>query len=158
MPRRQYRWAMSFRTTLLQSGPTATGFEVPAAVVASLGKGKRPPVVVTVNGYTYRNTVAVFGEVYMIGLSAEHRAASGIRAGDDLEVELVLDTASRVVDVPADLAAALDAEPEARRTFDALSYSNQSWHVLSVDGAKADDTRRRRIEKSVATLREGRPR
>lgn len=149
---------MRFRTTLLQSGTTATGFQVPAEVVASLGKGKRPPVVVTVNGYTYRNTVAVFGDVFMIGISAEHRAASGIRAGDDLDVELALDTAPRVVDVPADLAAALDAEPEARRTFDALSYSNQSWHVLSVNGAKTDETRQRRIEKSVATLREGRPR
>ena len=149
---------MRFRTTLLQSGTTATGFEVPADVVASLGRGKRPPVVVTVNGYSYRNTVAVFGDVFMIGISAEHRAASGIRAGDDLDVELVLDTAPRVVDVPPDLAAALDAEPEARRTFDALSYSNQSWHVLSVTGAKTDETRQRRIEKSVATLREGRPR
>ena len=149
---------MRFRTTLLQSGTTATGFHVPADAVASLGKGKRPPVVVTVNGYTYRNTVAVFGDVFMIGISAEHRAASGIRAGDTLEVDLVLDTAPRVVDVPADLAAALDAEPEARRTFDALSYSNQSWHVLSVNGAKTDETRLRRIEKSVATLREGRPR
>lgn len=149
---------MRFRTTLLQSGPTATGFEVPAAVVASLGKGKRPPVVVTVNGYTYLNTVAVFGDVFMIGISAEHRAASGIRAGDDLDVDLELDTAPRVVDVPADLAAALDVEPEARRTFDALSYSNQSWHVFSVNGAKTDETRRRRIEKSVAALREGRPR
>lgn len=149
---------MRFRTTLLQSGPTATGFEVPAEVVASLGKGKRPPVVVTVNGYRYRNTVAVFGDVFMIGISAEHRAASGIRAGDDLDVHLELDTAPRVVDVPADLAAALDAEPGARRTFDALSYSNQSWHVLSVNGAKTDETRQRRIEKSVATLREGRPR
>lgn len=149
---------MRFRTTLLQSGTTATGFEVPADVVASLGRGKRPPVVVTVNGYSYRNTVAVFGDVFMIGISAEHRAASGIRAGDDLDVELALDTAPRVVDVPADLAAALDAEPEARRTFDALSYSNQSWHVLSATGAKTDETRQRRIEKSVATLREGRPR
>lgn len=149
---------MRFRTTLLQSGATATGFEVPAEIVASLGKGKRPPVVVTVNGYRYRNTVAVFGDVFMIGISAEHRAASGIRAGDDLDVDLELDTAPRVVDVPADLAAALDAEPEARRTFDGLSYSNQSWHVLSVNGAKSDETRQRRIQKSVATLREGRSR
>lgn len=149
---------MRFRTTLLQSGPTATGFEVPPEVVASLGTGKRPPVVVTVNGYSYRNTVAVFGDVFMVGISAEHRAASGIRAGDDLEVDLTLDTAPRVVDVPPDLAAALDAEPEARRTFDALSYSNQSWHVLSVNGAKTDETRQRRIVKSVFTLREGRPR
>ena len=149
---------MTFRTTLLLSGKDACGFEVPREVVEALGKGKRPPVVVTINDYTYRNTVAVFGDVFMIGVSAEHRAASGIRAGDELEVDLVVDTAPRVVDVPPDLAAALDAEPETRRTFDALSYSNQSWHVLSVNGAKTDETRQRRIEKSVATLREGRPR
>lgn len=149
---------MTFRTTLLLSGKNACGFEVPREVVEALGKGKRPPVVVTINDYTYRNTVAVFGDVFMIGVSAEHRAASGIRAGDELEVDLVVDTAPRVVHVPPDLAAALDAEPETRRTFDALSYSNQSWHVLSVNGAKTDETRQRRIEKSVATLREGRPR
>ena len=149
---------MTFRTTLLLSGKNACGFEVPREVVEALGKGKRPPVVVTINDYTYRNTVAVFGDVFMIGVSAEHRAASGIRAGDELEVDLVVDTAPRVVDVPPDLAAALDAEPETRRTFDALSYSNQSWHVLSVNGAKTDETRQGRIEKSVATLREGRPR
>ena len=149
---------MRFTTTLEQSGKTATGFRVPPDVVEALGKGKRPPVVVTLNGYAYRNTVAVFGDVYMIGVSAEHRAAAGVKAGDVLEVDLVLDTAPRVVDVPPDFSAALDAEPDARRTFDALSYSNQSWHVLSIDGAKTDETRQRRIEKSIAALRDGRPR
>lgn len=149
---------MRFTTTLEQSGKTATGFRVPPDVVEALGKGKRPPVVVTLNGYAYRNTVAVFGDVYMIGVSAEHRAASGVKAGDVLDVDLALDTAPRVVDVPPDFSAALDAEPDARRTFDALSYSNQSWHVLSIGGAKTDETRQRRIEKSIAALREGNPR
>lgn len=137
---------MRFTTTLEQSGKTATGFRVPPDVVEALGKGKRPPVVVTLNGYAYRNTVAVFGDVYMIGVSAEHRAAAGVKAGDVLEVDLVLDTAPRVVDVPPDFSAAL------------VSYSNQSWHVLSIDGAKTDETRQRRIEKSIAALRDGRPR
>jgi hypothetical protein len=115
-------------------------------------------VVVTVNGYSYRSTVAAYGDVFMLPLAAEHREAVGVAAGDELEVDLTLDTAPREVEVPADFAAALDAEPAARRTFDALSNSNKKWHTLNVEGAKSPETRQRRIEKSVATLREGRPR
>ena len=149
---------MRFRTTLVQGDKTATGFRVPDEVVAALGSGRRPKVLVTINGYTYRNTVAVFGEESWIGVSAEHRAGAGVRGGDEIEIDLELDTAPREVVVPADFAAALGAEPAARRTFDSLSYSNRSWHVLSVNGAKTDETRQRRIAKSVATLKEGRPR
>ena len=149
---------MRFRTTLLQGGKTATGIEIPPDVVEALGAGKRPPVRVTINGYTYRNTVAVMGGAYMVGVSAEHRAGAGIEAGDEIDVELELDSAPRELAVPADFAAALDAEPDARRFFDGLSYSNRQWHVLSVEGAKTDETRQRRIAKSVGMLSEGRAR
>jgi uncharacterized protein YdeI (YjbR/CyaY-like superfamily) len=98
------------------------------------------------------------GGTPMISLSAEHRTASGLAGGDEVEVDLELGTAPREVEIPPDLAAALDAEPAARRTFDALSYSNRSWHVLQVTGAKTDETRQRRIAKSVEALKEGRPR
>jgi hypothetical protein len=145
-----------FRTTILQTGKTTLGFEVPASAVEALGVGKRPPVTVTVNGYSYRNTVAVLGGRYMIGVSAEHRGPAGVTSGEEVDVELELDTAPRVLTVPDDLATALDAEPAARRTFDGLSYSNRSWHTLQVDGAKTPETRARRIERSVAALREGR--
>jgi hypothetical protein len=149
---------MRFRTTVQQAGKTATGIQVPDAVVEALGSGKRPPVKVTINGYTYRSTVAVVAGAHMVGVSAESRAGAGIAGGDEVEVDIELDTAPREVAVPADLAAALDAEPNARRTFDKLSYSNKSWHVLQVTGAKSEETRQRRIAKSVATLKEGRPR
>ena len=149
---------MKFRTTLLQSGNTATGIVVPDDVVGALGSGKRPPVRVTINGYTYRNTIAVMGGEYMVGVSAEHRAAAGVAGGDELDVEIELDTAPREVTVPDDFAAALDAEPTARATFDGLSYSNRSWHVLQVTGAKTDETRQRRIGKSVEALKAGRVR
>jgi hypothetical protein len=149
---------MRFRTTVLQGDKTATGIEVPNEIVEALGRGKRPPVTVTINGYTYRNTVAVMGGVYMIGISAENRAGAGVRGGDEVDVDIELDTAPREVEVPADFAAALDADPDARRTFDALSYSNKSWHTLQIAGAKSDETRQRRIAKSVAALSEGRPR
>ena len=149
---------MRFRTTILQSGRTATGIQVPDEVVEALGAGRRPAVKVTVNGYTYRSTVAVMGGANMISLSAEHRAAAGVAGGEEVEVDIDLDTAPREVSVPVDFAAALDAEPAARRTFDGLSYSNKSWHVLQVEGAKAEETRQRRIAKSVDILKQGRAR
>lgn len=149
---------MRFRTTIQQSGKTATGIQVPEEVVDALGSGKRPAVKVTINGYTYRSTVAVMGGVYMVGVSAENREAAGVAGGDEMDVDIELDTAPREVRVPGDFAAALDAEPEARRTFDGLSYSNKSWHVLQVTGAKTDETRQRRIAKSVDLLKAGRPR
>lgn len=94
----------------------------------------------------------------MISLSAENRSRAGVAAGDEVDVEILLDTAPREVDVPADLAADLAATPEAERTWSGLSYGNRRWHVLQVEGAKTPETRQRRIEKSVATLRQGRSR
>ena len=149
---------MRFQTTIIQSGKTATGIRIPDEVVEGLGAGRRPAVKVTIRGYTYRSTVAVMGDAYMVGVNADNRAAAGVRGGDEVEVEIELDTAPREISVPADLGSALDAEPDARRTFDGLSNSNKSWHVYQVNGAKTEETRQRRIAKSVAALREGRPR
>ena len=149
---------MRIRVVLEQTGKTAVGFEVPDEIVTALGKGRRPPVRVTINGYTYRNTVAVMGGRNLIGVSAEHRAGAGVAGGQTVDVDLELDTEPRIVALPPDFAAALDREPAARRTFDALSPSNQGWRVSAIEGAKAEETRLRRIEKSVAALREGRPR
>ncbi|MBB5872930.1 hypothetical protein F4553_006364 [Allocatelliglobosispora scoriae] len=147
---------MRFRATLELAGKTATGFQVPEEVVTALGAGKRPPVRVTINGYTYRNTVAPMGGVYLLGVSAEHRAGAGVAAGDELDVELELDDQPREVEVPADLQAALDADAQARAFFDGLSYSNRRRHVLAIEGAKTDETRQRRIVKAVEQFREGR--
>ncbi len=150
---------MRFRTTIQLEGKTATGFRVPVEVVDELGQGKkRPPVRVTIGPHTYRSTIAAYGDIYMLPLSAENRTAAGVSAGDEVEVDLELDTAPREIAVPDDLAAALRSEPDAARAFDALSYSNKSYWVLSVEGAKTAETRTRRIEKAIATLREGRPR
>ena len=149
---------MRFRTTILQAGKTATGIRVPDEVVEALGKGKRPPVRVTINGFTYRSTVAVMGSDYMVGVNAENRASARVAGGDEVDVDIELDTAPREVILPADFAAALNADANARRTFDALSPSNKGWHVSSVEGAKTDETRQRRIAKQVEALGEGRVR
>ncbi|MGH3676908.1 MAG: YdeI/OmpD-associated family protein [Mycobacterium sp.] len=142
---------MRFSTTMFQDGNN-TGIEVPADVVEALGAGKRPPVVVNVNGYEYRSTVAVMGGKYLLPFSSDRRKESGIGGGDAIDVELTLDTAPRTVDVPADLQAALDASPAASAAWDKLSYSNRKAHVTSVLEAKAAETRARRIAGIVAKL------
>ena len=147
---------MRFRTTILQSGKTATGIQVPDEVVDALGAGRRPPVTITINGHTYRSTVAVMGDAYMVGVSAENRAAAGVAGGDEVDVEIALDQAPRTITVPPELQAALDAEPAAQRTFENLSNSNKLWHTLQVTGAKTEETRQRRIAKSIAALKAGR--
>ena len=148
--------AMKFRATLLLGGKTATGIEVPPKVVEGLGSSKRPAVRVTINGHSYRSTIAPRGGVYMLPVSAEQREAAGIAAGDEVDVLLELDTAPREVEIPNDLAKALAKEPDAKRFFDGLSYSNKQRHVLSIEGAKTAETRQRRIDKAITMLREGR--
>jgi len=131
----------------------ATGLRVPAEVVAALGAGKRPKVTVSLNGYTYRSTVAAYGDVFMLPLSTEHRAAAGVKAGDQVEVTIELDLAPRIVEVPADLAAALAAQPGASAAFDALSYTLRKEYVRQVEEAKALATRERRIAGILVKLK-----
>jgi hypothetical protein len=149
---------LRFRTTVEQAGKTATGIEVPSTVVEGLGAGKRPAVRVTINGFTYRSTVATMDGRFMVGVSAENRAGAKVAGGDVVEVDIELDTAPRAVEVPRDFAAALKKDAKAKATFAGLSYSNQNWHVSSIKGAKTEETRQRRIAKSIAALREGKPR
>jgi len=150
--------AQTFRTTLRAEGKTATGFEVPPEVVEALGSGKKPKVTVTINGYTYRSTVFPYTEAYMLPLAAEHRVPAGVKAGDEIEVTLELDTAPREIDVPPELAAALDADPQAKAFFDGLSYSNKRVFTLNVEGTSNPETKARRVEKAIAIMREGRVR
>jgi hypothetical protein len=146
---------MKFRTTLVGEGESAAGIVVPPEVVESFGKGKKPPVKVTIKGYTYRSTVAVMGGVFMVGVSKANRTAAGVASGDEVEIDMELDTEPRILSVPEDFAAALDRDPQARAFFDGLSYSNRSRFTLSIEDAKTSETRQRRIDKSVATLHEG---
>jgi hypothetical protein len=147
---------MEFHTTLFLGGKTATGMEVPEDVVLALGSGKRPAVRVTINDYTYRGTVAPMSGKFFLPVSAEVREHAEVAAGDEIDVNLELDTDPREVTVPSDFAAALDGDTAAKRFFDGLSYSNKRRIVLSIEDAKTAETRQRRIEKSVGMLREGR--
>jgi uncharacterized protein DUF1905/bacteriocin resistance YdeI/OmpD-like protein len=146
---------MRFRATVELHGKSATGIVVPAEVVTALGQGKRVPVTATINGHSYRTTVASMGGRFLIPVSAQVRQDAGVAAGDAVEVDLELDEAPRTVTVPDDLAAALAGNPAAGAAFARLSYSHQQQHVLAVEGAKAPETRRRRIESAVAKLTQG---
>lgn len=147
---------MRFRAIVLLSKKSATGIPVPEDVVASLGASKKPAVRVTIGEYTYHSTVGSMGGKFMIPLSAEHRKGAGIDAGDEVDVDIELDTEPRELNMPTDFLEALDRETEAKTFFDGLSYSNKRRIVLSIEGAKTAETRQRRIDKAVATLKEGR--
>ncbi len=146
---------MHFRTTVQRSERTATGLLVPDEVVAALGAGKRPPVQVTVGGNTYRTTVASMGGRFLVPLSAENRTAAGVGAGDDVEVDVLLDTAAREVTVPADLVDALEHDDQARQFFDDLAYSHRKEWVRWIEESKKVETRTSRIVRAVESLRAG---
>jgi len=146
---------MRFRTKLLPAGKTAAGIEVPAKVVAALGSSKRPPVRATINGFTYRSTVAVMGGKFMLGVSNDVRKSAGVAAGQTVDIDLELDTAPREVELPADFATALNRDAKAKKFFAGLSYSKKRTLVTPLE-VKAADVRKERIAKTVAMLREGR--
>ncbi|WP_328399790.1 YdeI/OmpD-associated family protein [Nocardia sp. NBC_00403] len=143
---------MKFRTHVEPPEPMR-GLEVPREVVAALGEGARPPVTITINGHSWKSRVALMRGRYLLGLSNANRQAAGVAIGDEVEVEVEVDTQPRVVVEPPDFARALDDDPVARAAYDNLAYSRKREHVHAIESAKKPDTRRRRIEKAIATLR-----
>lgn len=116
---------MRFHATLQLGGKTATGIEVPQEVVEGLGSGKRPAVRVTMNGHTYRSTLAPRGGKFLLPVSGEQREKAGMSAGDEVDVDIDVDNQPREVSMPTDFAEALDRDAGARRFFDGLSYSKK---------------------------------
>jgi len=149
---------MRLTAELQATGGNTTGFRIPDEFVAGLGGGGRPKVVVTINDYEFRSSIAKMGGEYWLGVSADRRAAANVAAGDVLDLDVVLDTRERTIDVPEDLAAALERDPAAKAFWDGLSFSNKRFHVDQITGAKTEATRERRVARSVQTLSEGRAR
>jgi len=149
--------SVKFKTKLSSFGNN-TGIEVPKELVEKLGGGKRPAVIVNVNGYEYRNTVAVMGGKHLISVSAAIRKKTGLKGGDPIAVMLTATDEPRPVNIPKDLAAAFKKNPAARKFFEGLSNSLQRYHIDNIEAAKAAETRQRRIDKSIALLLEGKPR
>ena len=142
-----------FRTTLLRGDGTTMGMVVPPEIVEQLGRGKRPPVRVTINGYTYRSSVAVMGGKFMVGVANEHRKPAKVENGGTVDITLELDLEKREVTVPPELAKALAKDKAAKAAWDKLSYSHQRQHAEPIASAKAEDTKARRVEKTMEMLK-----
>jgi Bacteriocin-protection, YdeI or OmpD-Associated/Domain of unknown function (DUF1905) len=149
--------SVTFETTVAATGNN-TGIVVPDDAIEQLGAGKRPPVLVNVNGYEYRNTVAVMAGQHMISISAAVRSATGLKGGDPIRVTLTVASTPREVNVPDDFAAALAADERARDFFGKLPNSLQRYHVDNITAAKSADTRERRISKAIALFLDGKQR
>jgi hypothetical protein len=144
---------MKYRATVQLGGKTATGIPVPEKIVEGLGGGNRPPVRATIAGYTYQTTIARMRGQFMFPVSAAVRERAGVQAGEEVEVELELDTTPREVSLPPELTKALKGDRKAREAFEKLSYTNQKRHALAVEGAKSDETKQRRLAKILDELR-----
>jgi len=146
---------LQIRAEITATGTNTTGIIVPPEVVEAMGAGKRPKVRVTIGDYSYRSSIASMGGVSMISVSAEVRAGAGVSAGDVVDVGIEVDTEPREVEIPPDLAAALASDAGARQFFESLSYSNKRRLVTPIVDAKTDETRQRRVAKTVEGLRAG---
>lgn len=142
---------MKYKTIIIQSGNN-TGIEVPEEIVESLGAGKRPPVVLTLNGYTYRSTIAVMGGKFLIPLSAEHRKNAKVSGGDAVEITIALDTEPRIIELPAELEERMTKNTKASEFYNSLAPSAKKKIVMLVESAKTDETRNKRIEKIMSDL------
>ena len=142
---------MKFKTKVVQTGNN-TGIEVSEKILDELGAGKRPLVIVTLNGYSYHSAVGKMGDKFMISLSAEHRKKANINGGDTVEVSIDLDTAPRTVEIPADLQKTFDRNKIAKSNFKKLAPSKKKAIVLSINDAKTEETKIKRIDKAIEQL------
>lgn len=143
---------MHFTTTLQLHGKNATGIRVPDEIVTALGGGNRAQVRVTIAGYNYQTTVARMRGEFLFPVSAAVREQAGVAAGDQVDVDIELDTTPRELTIPADLVTALEQHPEAGQAFQKLSHTNKKRHVLAAESAKTAETRQRRIAKTIQEL------
>lgn len=144
---------MRLRTVINSAGRSAAGIVVPDDFVEALGGGRRPKVRVTARDYTFRTSIAPMGGVFMMPITNETRAASGLVPGEVADFEIRLDTEPREVAVPADLVQALARDDAARAAFERLSYSNKRRLTMPIEAIKGPEARARRVERTVAELR-----
>ena len=149
------KW-VSFDTTLSAFGNN-TGIEVPDEVIQELNAGKRPALIVRVNGYEYQNTPGVMNGKTLLSFSSAHRKATGLKGGDPIHVDLAVSTTPRQVDMPESFLSALQ-DSDTLDFFNSLSNSLQRYHCDLINGAKTEETRQKRIEKAINLFRDGKKR
>jgi hypothetical protein len=150
--------SLTFTAELVPRGPAAA-IVLDDDQVSTVGEGaKRFPVLATVNGYTWKTSVARMGGEFLLGLSRAERVQAGVEAGETVEVELELDAARREVEVPPALAGALAEDPVARAAFDRLAFTHRKEYSRWIEEAKREETRERRVTQALQMLREGKTR
>lgn len=149
------KW-VAFDTTLSSFGNN-TGIVVPDEILRELNAGKRPALMVRVNGYEYQNTPGVMNGQTLLSFSSEHRRKSGLSGGEEIHVELAVATAPRQVEIPEDFLKALQ-DSNTLAFFNSLSNSLQRYHCDMINGAKTEETRERRIDKAINLFKEGKKR
>lgn len=145
---------MKFTSSVWANKDGNTGIVVPNHVIEELGGGNHPKVEVTLNGFTYRSSIAKMGDQFLIPVSKARRAEGKLEVDIPYEIEIKLDTAPRTVDVPGELTAHFETDTNARAKWDAMSYSNQLRLVIPINNAKKPETRQRNIDKVIAQLGE----
>ena len=149
---------LRFTAQLQPRGPAAA-VVLDEAQAEAVGEGaKRFPVVATVNGCTWRTSVTRMKGEFLLGLSREVRQGAGVQAGDEVEVTVELDEAPREVEVPAALAAALAADPDASAAFESLAFTHRKEYARWVADAKREETQQRRVHQAVEMIRAGQTR
>jgi Bacteriocin-protection, YdeI or OmpD-Associated/Domain of unknown function (DUF1905) len=150
--------AIQFKALLQPRGPAAA-VVLDDGQVAAVGEGaRRFPVVATVNGYTWRTSVARMGGEFLLGLPREVRQGAGVEAGEEVDVTIQLDTAPREVEVPEALAAALAADPQAKASFEDMAFTHRKEYARWIAEAKQQETRQRRVERALEMIRAGKTR
>ena len=149
---------LRLRTVLEPRGPAGAIILSDEQVALVTGGAKAAPVRVTVNGNTLRLRVARMRGESMIGFSRAARQEAGVELGEEHDFEVALDDAPREVEVPADLAGALEGDAAAKEAFDALSFTHRKEFARWVEEAKRPETRERRVADTLAMVREGRTR
>jgi hypothetical protein len=144
---------MKLHLILEPQGGNNTGFVIPDAVVEELGGGRRPKVAVTVGAHTWRGSIASMGGRFLLGVNKAQRDATGLAAGDEVDLEVVLDEAPRTVEVPEDLAAELAADEAAASAWSAWSFTKQKEAARQLTEAKKPETRASRLAKVLDQLR-----
>ena len=133
--------------TILQNGPMCA---IPVSFDSKAVFGAiRAPVRVTLNGYTFRSTIASMGGQLFVPLRKSNREAAAVNGGDTVKVKIEADLEERKVVAPPDLVAALESNPTAKKSWPKLSYTRQREYVESIENAKKPETRMRRIDKIV---------
>jgi hypothetical protein len=140
--------------TATPRGGGGTLIPVPRSVAAELGLTGMPKVRAEIAGIAYRGSLMPMGDgTYCLGVLKSIQAAAGVGQGDTISVELALDTEPRVVEVPADLAAALGRDKRSAARWDALSYTDKKEISGGLLEAKRPETRERRLAAALARLR-----